>query len=153
MVTHVGEPSGLPASLRRRVAEELKKDPHHESPWKIAGDRWKAFLTERLQHLQEARNRGLNTPTAANIDGLFTDALGMSSLSEAWYWAGMSATQARAKLDRFIVLRGDITHRGGNVVHRNRVVEFLNHAKRLAAKTDATVNAFVGDACGAAIFS
>lgn len=152
MVMHATEPSELPTSLRRRVADELKKDPHHESPWKLAGDGWRAFLTERLQRLQDARNLGLNTPKADNIDGLFLKTLGLADLSEAWYWPGMSAEQAREKLDRFIVLRGDIAHRGAAGVRRKRVTEFLNHAKRLAGKTDAKVNAFVQDACGTVIF-
>jgi hypothetical protein len=153
LVEHVTDPHELPGSLRRRVADELKKDPHHESPWKLAGNGWRTLLTDRLEQLQEVRNRGLNTPRSQNIDELFADALGLPDISVAWYWAGISAEQARAKLDRFIELRGDIAHRGGTIVHRTRVVEFLNHAKRLVGKTDASVDAFVHDACGTWLFS
>jgi RiboL-PSP-HEPN len=152
MVHHAGGPGELPASLRRRVANELKNDPHHESPWRLAGDEWRAVLIDRLSDLQEARNRSLNTPKAEPVDSLYQEAIGMEKLSDAWYWPGMSADQARTKLDEFVVLRGDIAHRGAAAVRKNRVTEFLNHVTRLVAKTDACVNSFVRSACGSGIF-
>jgi RiboL-PSP-HEPN len=152
MVGHAGSPDDLPASLRRGVASELKKDPHHESPWRLAGDGWRPVLIDRLTDLQEARNRTLNTPKAEPVDSLYEEAIGVGRLSDAWYWSGMSADQARAKLDEFVALRGDIAHRGVAAVRKKRVTDFLNHVTRLVGKTDASVNAFVRSACGSGIF-
>jgi hypothetical protein len=154
IVEHVPTPSQLPTPLRKLVAKELKADTHELSPWKLAGDGWKAYVVGRLAQLELQRNRGLNTPKADQIDALFSDTIGLSKLSSAWYWSAMSAEKARTKLDGYVALRGSIAHRGSVAgVQRDLVEDFLNHVKRLVAKTEVRVNRFVSDASGRALFT
>lgn len=154
LVDHVSAPSHLPKGLRKMVAAELRASKNDLGPWELADDGWKRYLAARLTRFQQARNRGLNTPKASNIESLFSDAIGLERVSADWYWAGMSRDRARQKLNEFVSLRGDIAHRGAVPgVQRGRVESFLNHVERLVGKTDGTVNAFVLRECGSALHS
>ena len=143
IVEKVASPSKLPLRLRKQVAAELKKDVNELSPWKLAGDKWTDYLESRLEAFELERNRGLNTPSAANIDRLFADAIGFPDVSKSWYWSGMSSEKARKKLDSYIVLRGDIAHRGVATVQRDLVEDFLKHVRYLVRRTDSRINDFV----------
>jgi hypothetical protein len=112
LVDHVSGPDQLPKRLKKQVALKLKRQTHDLSPWQLAGGGWKAYLATRLTAFQLERNRGLNTPSAKNIDLLFSEAIGLPDVSGSWYWAAMSAEKARKKLDGYIAVRGDIAHRG-----------------------------------------
>jgi hypothetical protein len=154
LVNHVSGPGGLPDGLRKLIAKEVRADPHDLAAWALAGDGWKSYVVTRLGKLELERNRGLNTPKAKNIDSLFADGLGMSSLSDAWHWSGMGAPQATRKLDDYVSLRGDIAHRGSatSAVGKNRVRNFLSHATSLVGMTDAAVNDFVASECGTPLY-
>lgn len=112
IVKHAKAVDDLPVELRKLVAKELKKDPQDLAIWGLAGDNWRALLRQRLADLQQERNRRLNTPKTEQINGLFREALGIMKISDAWYWEGMSRTQAARKLDSYVNLRGEIAHRG-----------------------------------------
>jgi hypothetical protein len=101
-----------------------------------------AIHAPRPQRIPVA-DRGPRMSRSGEIDALFSDGLGLSGLSRAWYWPGMSAAQARCKLDGLIVLRAEIAHHGGVGVRRRHVTGLLNHTQRLALKTDSRVRAFV----------
>jgi hypothetical protein len=96
----------------------------------------------RPQRLSSA-GRGQRLSRSSEVDALFSDGLGLSCLSGAWYWPGMSAAQARGKLDGLIVLRAETAHHGAVAVRRRHVTGLLNHTQRLALKTDSRVRAFV----------
>jgi len=107
-----GTAAKLPVALREAVGKELKTDRDAASPWKLAGRGWKRELRSRLKGLQAQRNLSLNTPKAPQVDRFFETALGIPEVSDSWRWPGMNATRARAKLDEYVSLRGDIAHRG-----------------------------------------
>jgi len=154
IVKHAKSADALPELLRKQIARELRDDKHELAPWNLAGDGWRAVLTARLSSLQEERNRRLNTPKAENIDDLFERALGIPRISTYWKWQGMSAEQARTKLDGFVTLRGDIAHRGGAAagVRKGQVTDFQAHVDRLVGKTGGRVNSAVKRAAGKALY-
>jgi hypothetical protein len=86
---------------------------------------------------------GWHAAASREVDALFADELGLARVSDGWYWTGMSAARAREKLDQLIVLRGDVARRRAMRVRRREVAGLLNHTRRLAAKTDACVEAFL----------
>ena len=49
-----------------------------------------ATLRDRLGKLREQRNRQFNAPKSAGVDELFSKALGLDRVSDAWNWQGMS---------------------------------------------------------------
>jgi len=144
----------LPKELKKRIASELKKDLNELAMWDLADAGWKASLRSRLVALTDERNKRLNTPKTENIDELFATALGLPEVSTAWRWKGMTVDTARTKLDRFVVLRGSIAHRGkgAKAVRRAEVEDFFDHAQRLVAKTGGRVNTFVKGVTGSSLW-
>ncbi len=151
IVKHAKTSASLPERLRKDLARELKDESHDLAIWNIADEGWRTYLTQRLASLQEARNRKLNTPKAANIDQLFRDAIGLESVSASWRWSNkLTVKGARDKLDWYIELRGAIAHKGsaGKPVTKAQVVDFLELTKNLSSKTGGRVNLFVKAAVG-----
>jgi hypothetical protein len=142
LLAHLRDPSALPEPLRKRIAKELKEDKHDLSPWKVAGEGWKAHLRSRLGVLRRARNIEWNNPKAANVDKFFEDSLGIVKLSDAWHWWRINAPTAKHRLDLIVTLRGDIAHRGSTLetVEKVRVIRALKHVRKLVAVTDAHVS-------------
>jgi len=150
LVSDVPNASVLPLALQKRIAKDLKNDPHELAIWRLADDQWRTTLRARLVELQEERNRRLNTPNADNIDFLFRDAVGIEKVSSGWYWPSMTVEQARDKLDRLIELRGEVAHRGqaASGVRKVDVRNHYAHIKRLVSKTGGRVNSAVKKATG-----
>lgn len=141
LLEHSRDYSALPMALQKRVAKELKDDQHELSPWRLAGDGWKAHLHARLTVLRARRDFDWNNPRSSNVDKLFEDVVGISNVSNAWHWKHVSVQTARHKLDEVVALRGAIAHRGGQAqyVKKFRVTRALNHVSLLMAATDARV--------------
>lgn len=154
IVNQCSESSSVPKELRKRVAKELGADKNDLAMWTLAGEGWRSVLTERLEGLQEERNRKLNTPKTVQIDDHFLATLGIPSISSSWYWKGMSAKQASEKLDRFVALRGSIAHRGAaaNAVRKTAVSDYFSHVRRLVSRTGGKVNSHVKAASGVKLF-
>ncbi len=142
VVTHAPSADKLPTELRKIVAKELKSEVHDLAIWSVAGDGWRAVLKARLTALQAERNRRLNTPKTAQIDKLFSDALGITRISDNWRWPKkMTPDRARTKLDKFVELRGAIAHRGAAAtsIKKADVTNYFGFLKRLAGQTGGAV--------------
>jgi len=138
------DPTKLPKSLKTRIAKELKEDKNNLAVWSLAESGWRSFAKARLKKINEERNWKHNSPKAGNIDDLFNLAIGLPSVSSTWNWSSMSIKNAKDKLNRYVKIRGSIAHRGGEDVYTKRqVLDYHNHIKKLASKTDSTVNEYV----------
>jgi hypothetical protein len=146
IVTHAPNSDSLPLDIRKLVAKELKADQNEIAIWEIADDKWRKVLRSRLTKLKETRNRRLNTPKTSNIDELFEEAIGLKRVSSSWRWAKkLTVDRARARLDQFVSLRGEIAHRGkaSTAVKKSQVVKYLNIVRNATAKTGEAVSAHV----------
>ena len=154
LVVHSASASFLSKTIRKAIANELKCDKDELAIWQIADNGWKAVLKSRLTRMQEVRARKLNTPKSENIRLLFSDGLGIDDISKGWKWEKMSSDQAAKKLDNYITLRGEIAHRGAaaTAVTKYDVEDFLNHVKRLVAKTGKQVNQYVKQNTGKSLW-
>jgi len=142
---------GLSKELKKQVARELGKEKNALAIWRVADDKWKDYLTKRLDKLQEDRNRKLNTPKSENIDQLFESAVGIAKVSSSWRWAKkMTVARARGKLNKYVLLRGAIAHRGTTLksVKKQSVEDYLDFIKKLAGKTGGKINAHVKSITG-----
>lgn len=150
MVTHLKEAEKLPKEIRKIIATELKADKNELAVWWLSESGWRKVLEDRMQKMTEERNRKLNTPKSSQIDELFRTAVGIERISDAWHWDRTTADAARAKLDQYIILRGDIAHRGrpDTSVRKSQVVDYLRLMKKLAAKTGGQVNRHVKKVTG-----
>jgi RiboL-PSP-HEPN len=145
IVKHAPDSTSLPKELKKRIAKELKDDLNEISIWALADPGWRVVLTQRLSSLAKERNRKLNTPKAENIIDLFSVSLGLLDLTDRWCWPGMSAPQAKAKLNQYVALRGAIAHRGSAAKSctKKDVEDYFAHIKRLVGKTGGKVNRHV----------
>src|SRR6266571_3706969 len=150
LVKYAPNSTVLPKELRKRIAKELKEDKHELSIWALADPGWRTVLTKRLSSLAEERNWKLNTPKAQNIIDLFRIALEIPNVSVRWFWKKMSVAQAKAKLDKYVTLRGAIAHRGKSAKSctKAQVRDYFAHVKRLVAMTGGTVNSHVASITG-----
>jgi hypothetical protein len=147
IVKHGTSSTALPKEIKKLVAKELKSDPNDLAVWALCGDGWKDILNNRLKNLQEQRNKRLNTPKTQNVDELFMQALGLSSVSSSWRWATkMTVIRAREKLDKYVTLRGEIAHRGtaAKTVTKAQVEDYFDFIKKIVSKTGGSINSHVG---------
>lgn len=155
LIVHVNDPKKLPTSLMQQVAKELRGEKNELAIWSLAAEGWKRVLTDRLERLREQRNRQLNTPKAEKIDELFFASLGVKRISDSWFWLSkMKPDRARAKLDRFVTLRGAIAHRGAaaSSVTKSQVEDYFEFVKKLVSKTGGHVNAYVKKVSGSSLW-
>jgi hypothetical protein len=154
IVQVTSNPDALPLDLKKKVAKELKADLNEIAIWKLADQGWRDVLMKRLGDLAQERNKKLNTPKAENIIELFHSSLGLTDVSSRWRWKGMSVQQAKAKLDKYVSLRGLIAHRGqaGASCTKAQVNDYFAHVKRVVAKTGGSVNAHVRTAAGSGLW-
>jgi hypothetical protein len=146
IVKHAKSADVLPTELKKIVATELKNDSHELAIWKVSDGGWRNYLSARLEALNEARARKLNTPKTANINTLFASAVGIDRISDSWHWPPkMTTKQAADKLDRYVELRGAIAHRGkySQTVKKAEVISYLDFSKELAGITGGQVNKHV----------
>jgi len=110
---HARSPQDLPVSLRKSILKDLQSRKHELAFWDLADANWRELLRDRAQRITSATDRTLSSPTSQKVDDFFAEQAGISNMSEAWHWKGMSTDAIRLKLDGFIALRNAIAHRGG----------------------------------------
>jgi len=142
IIKHAKSAASLPNSIKKLIAKELKEAKNDLAVWALADDSWRNLLTSRLEQYKAARNWNFNTPKPGQVDELFRDSLGIEKISESWTWEKTKVATARARLNKFVELRGAIAHRGkgDTSVKKLDVTNYLELIKKLAAKTGGSVN-------------
>ncbi len=143
IVNNAKNSDSLPKEIKKIIAKKLKSDTNELAIWTISDEKWRQVLKDHMSDLKEARDRKLNTPKWQNIDLLFESAVGLPNISSKWLWSKrLTVARARAKLDKFVELRGEIAHRGNakTSVSKAQVEDFLGFVKRAAGKTGGAVN-------------
>jgi hypothetical protein len=150
IIKHGTSPDPLPKEIKQSIAKDLKDNKNELSVWDLSGDGWKKILKDRLELLKNQRNKKLNTPKTQNIDELFQHSMGLSSVSSSWKWPKMTVVKARAKLDKYVTLRGEIAHRGiaAEAVTKKNVEDYFKFIKVLVSKTDNAVDFHVREITG-----
>jgi len=152
IVKHSKLATVLPKELKKQLANELKSDKNELALWLVADDGWRTLLSTRLKKMQEDRNKKLNSPKSNNIDSLFMTTLGIPNISDSWgWWPKMTPEKARAKLDKYVDLRGAIAHRGKiaeKSVTKKQVADYFKFINHLAARTGGMVNLYVDKITG-----
>ena len=151
ILTHCASSGDLPLEIRKVISKELKNEKNELSVWEVADDKWRSYLTSRLDRMKTERNRRLNNPKSANVDELFEKTLGLKNVSSTWRWSKrLTIKGTRDKLNKFIELRGEIAHRGksADTVKKAQVIDYRNFIESLAAKTGGKVNSHVKSITG-----
>ncbi len=146
----------LPTSLKRLIAKELKENKHELSIWELSGEGWRKVLRDRLDILQNKRNRKLNTPKSSNIIEMFNDGIGILDISSRWRWpTQMTPERARKKLDRYVDLRNQIAHRGGALkpVTKAQVKDYFDFIQKIVNHTGGGINIHIRQITGKHLFT
>ena len=106
LLAAIDDPEQLPKLVKQDIIRRMDSGKDHLRWWLLAGDGWRKAYLDEVQHCCE----GLNTPNSKNIRRLFKMTLGVDDVTEWWGWQGMRPSQAAAKLDRLISLRGTLAH-------------------------------------------
>lgn len=131
----------VPAKVRTLASKELKDAPDEKRVWELADGGWRAVLLRHRDAVIKRWVSSLNTPKSRQVDDLFEELVGLTSLHSKWSWQGMSADEAKKKLDDYITIRGQIAHRvkHDEGVYKSWGTDYLAHAERLVEKTDDAV--------------
>ena len=81
--------------------------------WSLAGSGWKTALQHHKQKILDKYivKSSFNTPSAENIDKLFSELIGLTAISREWFWPKMKNDAALTKLKNLIERRCEIAHR------------------------------------------
>jgi RiboL-PSP-HEPN len=128
------EPREFPKDVLKRVGDSLRACKDERMIWNIAGDGWKAALSDYRSKVIDS----FHNPNSKSVDGFFFQVLGLKEISTCWHWPGMSVERARAKLNGLVSIRGSIAHRVKHTapVHLSQVKNYRGHVRRLVQKTD-----------------
>ncbi len=134
MLSKSKKPHVFPEHVLVIAAKAIKRN--NIDIWKIANSGWKDVMESHKESILEKYTiRGaFNTPNPKNIDTLFSNLIGFTSLSRKWYWSGMSIENSKKKLNDLIELRGNIAHRvqSSKTVTKTHVKESKLFVLRLA---------------------
>jgi RiboL-PSP-HEPN len=142
LLCNIEDPNMIPSKVKTIAARELRNDKDERRIWELAGLGWKNVLSNHKDVAREVWLKDFNTPKSKQVRALFSDLLGIADITSNWNWPDMTAETARAKLDRFISIRGNIAHRikHEETVHKSWDKEFLTHVTRLVDLTDEALN-------------
>jgi len=138
MLTNASSPTVFEDHVLAIAAKEIKQGTTQDL-WALAGSGWKSAL---VSHKEKILNKyiikgSFNTPSAENIDKLFSELVGLKGVSKEWYWPNMPNQKAIAKLTELISRRGEIAHRveSSSSVFKKDVTTYRNLIIRLAVIT------------------
>lgn len=152
MAQHIPDASGLPDLIKAEIASEIHRiyndGPNHTkdrlAAWVLADAGWKTALANNLARIKNKLYVGdaLNTCKAKNVKHLFSQSIGLADVTLSWHWQGTNPATNIARLDNYIVLRGDIAHRGeaATSVKRNQCTGFLSLVEHLVDASEAAVS-------------
>lgn len=138
MLDHASSPSVFPDFVLAIAGKEIKNGGAADL-WSLAGDGWKDSLKKHREKILDKYvvKGNFNTPSADNIDKLFSELIGLTSVSREWYWPKMQNTVALAKLQTLIERRGEIAHRveSSEAVLKKDIEMYRNLISRLCVIT------------------
>lgn len=139
----------LPLTLQKGIAKEVREDKHDLSPWKLAGEGWRAHCLSRVPALVDTGK--FNTPKPSQIDELFFLAIGLRDLTTTWT-GEIDGVSSRDRLKTFMEIRGSIAHGGAPPVEVSprMISDFYQAVMSLVEETDEAIRAFVTNATGVA---
>jgi hypothetical protein len=129
--------STFPPRVLIAASKTLKADPDERAIWQLAGGGWITVMKSHKDRILKRYIYRFSSPSPDNIDSLFEQLLGISSVSSHWHWPRMSSESARKNLERLINLRGSIAHRvaASRKIYKQTVKDYSSFVNHLALVT------------------
>jgi len=150
ILANIPEWDKLPKSIKKGASLLLKNDQNDLSCWKMADSGWKSVVLNYRDSLLHKYLFSFHNPSAANVDCLYEDLLGIKDISASWHWKGMHHDKAKQKLSDYIKLRGSIAHRvrTATPIYKEDVMDYIHFAGKLAVRTGNTLRKHVHTSIG-----
>jgi RiboL-PSP-HEPN len=135
----------FPSKVLTLAARELRSSADERRVWELAGVGWRTVLQDHRQVIIDRYVGTMNTPKPEQVDGLFSELIGLSALSSHWHWIKTNSDQAKKRLTDLVELRGDIAHRvkTSRTVTKGEVLKAQDFTSRLAAVSSNQVRKYV----------
>lgn len=138
MLNNASAPTVFEDYVLAIAAKEIKQGTTQEL-WALAGSGWRnALAAHKDKILNKYIVKGsFNTPSAENIDKLFSELVGLKGVSKEWHWPSMPSDKAVEKLAELIDRRGEVAHRveASQSVYKKDVIAYRGFVSRLAVIT------------------
>ena len=123
----------------------LRENKDERRVWDLAGAGWKKVLINNKNIILKSHVYGLNTPKTKNINTLFNSTVGFKNISKKWKIPKMNNDDICSKLDKLIILRGEIAHqvKASKSVNKNTVISHINFIERLSIILNNEVNDYI----------
>jgi hypothetical protein len=145
LLARADSPAAFPKKVLTLSSKELREAPDANRVWELADGGWRTVL-ERHRDTAVRKSAGkLNTPRVKQVDELFSDLLGISTLSSSWKWHNVTNDEIKGRLEGLITLRGEIAHRvaTSRSVLKKDVVAAIELVHRLAICSSNVVRQFL----------
>ncbi|WP_461478897.1 HEPN domain-containing protein [Pararhodobacter aggregans] len=126
-------PKDMQGQLRAAVHDQ---DVFKSQPLKLAGFGWRTVYKDEVA---SACSR-FNTPKSDRLNDLFKKWLGIKEIAKSWSYGAK-------EIDRFVSLRGEIAHRGGDSesVTREEAIHFKAIVAKSIQETDNAIYEYLKD--------
>jgi hypothetical protein len=130
LVKNANKSSQIPTNLLLRISKHLNSCQDEREIWKISDSGWKNELRSNYNTLKSK----FNTPRPQNVDEFIYQTIGLKNLSNSWRWVGQNKEKSIQKLNEFMDLRGDLTHklRTSKNVHQIVIEIYINFFYRIS---------------------
>lgn len=102
LIANCGEPMNIPPKVRNYATKKFFDQQDSSKVWDLAGNGWQAVLQTHQTDTLERWLGNFNTPKTDQVNNLFKELLGITKISDCWYWQKMNYIQSTEKLDAFI---------------------------------------------------
>lgn len=146
LMENILSPTYLPKHLKQIIARSLRQDKNELKIWDMADDGWRNLLAKHKDVMLTKYLGHFNTPKPQNIDQLFLDVLGMSSITKKWKEIeGYSSDHVCELLNRFISIRGAIAHGANDIpcVSYEEIMDYLQLIVNLMVRTGSAVREYI----------
>lgn len=140
-VNRCGKVENLPARVKGKICQVIKSDKHDFALLKLAGDGWKNEIALSCKRDCES----LNTPKFGQVSTLLGDWLGVDDKELLKSWR-----HSKEALNEFVMLRGEIAHRGADAqyVQISTLREYKEKIDEFVLDTDRFLSNHIKSVCG-----
>ncbi len=140
----------VPNSVLTRASKPLVEDLDKRRVWELAGAGWKKVLESHRKAIKSEYSGKLNTPKPRQVNDLFEKMIGLKRVSRSWTWSRATVDQTERKLERLVVLRGEIAHRVTSAagVRKSHVLAHMDFVTGLVVRTHNRANEHLGKLTG-----
>ena len=145
MLAHAPTPDVIPMRVRTLDTKHLRDDKDERKIWALAGSGWRETRQSHRGAVIARWTTDFHTPRPDRVRDLFTALLDVPDITSHWHWTDVPTVEAVAKLDEYLDIRGNISHRTkhSTAVYKSWVKGFVSHVARLVDLTDRAVEAHV----------